>query len=113
MKKSLEEEFNVPVRWVEKSANDTIQNADFSSRILKANGIDSILLVTHGWHMARSKRLFERAGFKVIPAGVGLHWDTGLTVLDFLPSAQGLGDSRLFFHEVIGMVWAKLAPTRM
>jgi uncharacterized SAM-binding protein YcdF (DUF218 family) len=111
MRKSLEEEFNVPVRWVEKSANDTIQNAEFSSKILKANGVDSILLVTHGWHMARSKQLFERAGFKVIPVGVGLHWDTGLTVLDFLPTAQGLEGSRLFFHEVIGMVWSKLATT--
>jgi uncharacterized SAM-binding protein YcdF (DUF218 family) len=112
MKKSLEEEFSVPVRWVEQNANDTIQNARFSAIILKANGIDSILLVTHGWHMARSKQLFERAGFKVIPAGVELHYGTGLTVLDFLPSARGLLDSGLFFHEVIGMAWAKLCASR-
>jgi hypothetical protein len=32
-----------------------------------------------------------------------------LTAIDFLPSVQGLEGSRIFFHEMIGLLWARLA----
>lgn len=107
MKRRLEEEFKVPVRWIESNSRDTIENARFSSTQLRQAGIDTILLVTNGWHMARAKMLFEQTGLKVVPAGTGLHYDTGLTILDFVPNARGMEDSRKFFHEVIGALWGQ------
>ncbi len=106
MRDALVQDFQVPARWVEDKSHDTIQNAAYSKRILDAAGVKTILLVTHGWHMARSRRLFEAAGFKVITAGTGFHNLDRLHIVDFLPSADGLKDSRVFFHEMIGVAWS-------
>lgn len=106
MQRALEQDFQVPVQWVEDRSHDTIQNAAYSKTILDGHGVKTILLVTHGWHMPRSRQLFERAGFTVLTAGTGFHSLGRLTVIDFLPNADGLEDSRMFFHEMIGMLWS-------
>lgn len=108
MTKMLENEFHVPVTWKEKEAQNTIQNAALSARILKRDGVNSILLVTHGWHMARAKQLFENEGMNVIPAATELHYNLGQTLLDFLPSPEGLGGSRIFFHEILGIMQLRI-----
>lgn len=108
MQRVLEQDFRVPVRWAETRSHDTIQNALYSKRILDANRIKTILLVTHGWHMPRARRLFEQGGFEVITAATGFNTMDRVVVLDFLPNAEGLEDSRIFFHEVMGMLWAAL-----
>lgn len=109
MQQVLEKEFQIPVRWVEPSAADTRQNAAFSSRILHANGINTIFLVTHAWHMPRAKFLFEQQGIKVIEAGTGHHIQHKLSVLDFLPDAGALANTRLFLHEKLGLLRSELA----
>jgi len=108
MLKTVAGEFAVPVTWTEDQARTTHENALFSHRILAAEGIRSILLVTHGAHMPRARRAFERAGFEVIPAATGLHHRTTLTFEDFLPSPGGLANSSFFFHEVIGLAWYEI-----
>lgn len=108
MKKALVEDFNVPVKWAETGSTDTLQNAALSKKILDSNGVKTLLLVTHGWHMTRSRQLFERNGFNVITAATGFHNIGKLTVIDFLPNVEGLYGSRVFFHEVIGMLWADI-----
>ena len=110
MAQVLKDEFGVPVRWVEAASDNTIQNAAYSRKLLADAGISTILLVTQGWHMPRGKMLFERAGLDVRPAGTGFQGRHRLTVLDFLPSSEGLRDSRIFFHEAIGLMWASLRP---
>ena len=55
MKRTLEEDFRVAVRWTEDQAQDTFQNARNSRALLQAEGIETILLVTHAWHMARTR----------------------------------------------------------
>ncbi|GBG14063.1 biopolymer transporter [Novimethylophilus kurashikiensis] len=108
MKRTLEEDFGVPVKWVESTSTDTLQNVAFSKRILDAAHIKTIVLLTHAWHMPRSKQLFEQAGFQVIPAAIGFHSLKHLDITDFLPNSDGLHASRLFFHEAIGMIWSRL-----
>lgn len=109
MKKTLEEEFSVRVRWVEGASDNTRQSAINSSKLLSSVGIRAIVLVTHGWHMPRARSIFERSGFRVIPAGTDFHGGHRLTVLDFLPSAGGLESSAIFTHEAIGLLWYWLA----
>jgi uncharacterized SAM-binding protein YcdF (DUF218 family) len=108
MQRTLQNEFSVPVRWIEGRSANTLENARLSYRMLAAENIHSIHLVTHAWHMPRAQLVFEAAGFKVIPAATGYTTRYRLTVLDFLPSARALRDSALFFHEVIGIVWYRL-----
>lgn len=98
-------EFAVPVKWLEEQARTTDENAQFSRRILAPEGIDTILLVTHGWHMPRARRAFERAGFKVVPAATGLTHHPQVAISSLLPSAEGLRNTGYFMHEAIGLLW--------
>lgn len=68
MKRVLEEDFQVPVKWVEARSLDTRQNADFSAQMLLPQGVKRVVLVTHAAHMRRSVEAFEHAGLAVIPA---------------------------------------------
>ncbi len=105
MKQTLETEFSVPVRWSEEHARNTLQNATLSMQLLAPNGVRTIVLVTHATHMARSKRIFERAGFQVLPAGTAFRGGTRHTWRSFLPSLASLYSSSTFMHEAIGMIW--------
>ena len=108
MRRTLQNEFTIPVRWAEGASNNTLENARLSYRVLATENIRSILLVTHAWHMPRARLAFEAAGFRVIPAATGYSKRYRLTVLDFLPNARALRDSALFFHEVLGTLWYRV-----
>ena len=110
MKTVLEEEFLVPVSWVEKTSRNTRENAYKSFAILKKDGIDHIALVTHAWHMPRAIREFEQAGFNVTPAPTAFttRYRTGL--MSFIPTANALQKSWLYFHEIFGILWYRLIP---
>lgn len=105
----LADEFKVPVRWLETASYNTQQNAAYSRIMLQESRVQRILLVTQGWHMPRARFLFERAGFDVRPAGTGFKGKFGLSPLDFLPNASGMNASMLFFHEAMGLMWARLS----
>lgn len=108
MKQVLEREFNVPVQWVEGESDNTLENARLSYPILKAAGATRIYLVTHAWHMPRSTRTFEAAGFAVIPTPTAYTTRYQTDLLAFIPNAGALNDSRIFFHEMIGMLWYRI-----
>jgi len=105
MRQALQQDFQVPVQWVEQASRNTLENARLSYRLLKPAGIERVYLVTHASHMPRARLAFERAGFAVIPAPTGYTTRFEITVLDFVPRADALDDSSTFFHEVFGIVW--------
>lgn len=106
--KSVLREFGATVKWVESKSSNTFENARLSQLALRAAGIQRVYLVTHAWHMPRAKMAFERAGLHVTPAPMGYRTYVRLTPLHFVPSAGGLKDSYIFFHEVLGTVWYRL-----
>lgn len=108
MRRALEQEFRVAVRWSENQSANTLENARLTHRMLQREGIRRICLVTHAWHMPRARLAFERAGFEVIAAPTAHATRSRLTALDFLPDPGALLDSALFFREVIGTVWYRL-----
>jgi uncharacterized SAM-binding protein YcdF (DUF218 family) len=112
MKSTLENEFKIPVAWMENTSTTTLENARASFNILKAQDITRILLVTHAWHMPRSQRVFAEAGFNVVPAPTAYATQFKFTLLDCLPRADALHQSSVFFHEVIGLVWYRLKSLR-
>ena len=112
MKVALKD-FGVAPRWLEAVSNNTAENARHSQKILKNAGIDSVFLVTHAWHMPRAKMAFQNAGLRVIPAPLGFRTSPPrLTVLEFVPHADGLYDSWIFFHEIAGIAWYRLKFAR-
>ena len=106
----LDAEFGVKVRWREDEAMDTAGNAAGSARLLKAAGIDRILLVTHAFHMPRARLHFEQAGLEVVPAPTAFfsHPDDDWLLGDFLPQPKALQMSYYALHEWLGMTWLAL-----
>lgn len=113
MKTVLEQDFNVPVRWTENKSINTLENAQFSFQILQKAGIKRIFLVTHAWHMPRASELFKRAGFEVIEAPTAFTTRFTTDLLTFVPDAESLKNSSLFFHELIGLGLQRLKPAML
>ncbi len=113
----LEQSFGVRTTWRERRSLNTIGNAQGSAEILKAQGVERVLLVTHSWHMPRARLAFERAGLQVTPAptaAVGnplsrIH-SAGDWVRALTPQAHGLQNAYYFIHEVVGWIVLRLTP---
>ena len=100
MARSLEQDFAVPVRWVEPRSETTWQNARDSAAILRRAGIGSIYLVTHAWHEKRGILAFRHFGLTVTAAPVALDaLSDGV-----LPSSAAWRDSYFGLHEWIGLL---------
>ena len=105
MKQTLEKDFGVVVRWTENEARDTFQNARNSQKLLNAESIDTILLVTHAWHMPRAVLSFEAAGLQVIAAPTRFSFPPELRVISFWPSMGAFHNSYYSLHEWLGLAW--------
>lgn len=102
LKQVLEEEFRVPVRWVETESRDTGDNARNAARILKAAGVTRIALVSQAWHLPRAVPLFEAEGLQVAPAPTVFVKAPEAFPWSLLPTAGALRSSYYFFHEWLG-----------
>jgi uncharacterized SAM-binding protein YcdF (DUF218 family) len=98
----LKEELGIDARWLEEQSNTTQENALQSAQILNKEGIKTIYLVTHFWHMPRAKIQFEKQGLTVIEAPMGFYQKDLFTPLDFYPSSEGLQRTRWIWHEILG-----------
>jgi len=107
MKSVLEDELHVPVRWLEERSRNTAENARYSAEILREQGIGAIILVTGAAHMRRAVKVFEDQGIRVAAAPTGYRsgYRTAASVLDWLPSAGALDNSRIALHEYLGRLW--------
>ncbi|MEI7457588.1 MAG: YdcF family protein [Nitrosomonadales bacterium] len=105
MRTTLEEDFLVTVNWTEDASDNTFENARNSFLTLQKTDIRRIYLVTHAWHMPRSAAAFRTAGFEVIEAPTSFTTRHQIDLLAFIPRAEALRDSKIFVHEVIGLLW--------
>ena len=108
MRAVLEQEFGVPVRWVEDASDNTLENAKYSYQLLQKEGIKRIYLVTHAWHMPRSIMVFRAAGFDVVPAPTAFTTRYQTDLLSFVPRAEALHNSKVLMHELIGLLWYRI-----
>jgi uncharacterized SAM-binding protein YcdF (DUF218 family) len=101
-----EREFGIKLRWTEGDSRDTRENARASVALLKAAGIEQVVLVTHGYHMQRARGHFEREmaphGMKLVVAPMGLPASRRLNAVDWFPTTEGFQQVRLALHEWIG-----------
>jgi uncharacterized SAM-binding protein YcdF (DUF218 family) len=102
MHDTLERNFGIEARWVDASAHDTYENARNSARLLKADGVHRIVLVTRATHMWRAVQEFTDAGFEVVPAPAGILADRDFGVLRWLPNLEALMRSYMAIYEMLG-----------
>ena len=108
MKAVLEGDFAVPVTWVESQSRTTWENALYTKQLLQADGVTTVVLVTHAWHMRRALWSFERVGLHAIPYPAPLTYDEADRVEDYLPSMRALDASYHALHEAIGLAYYHL-----
>jgi len=104
MRRFVEENLQLAVRWVEAASSDTHENAVFSARLLRRQGIDRIILVTSSVHMLRAAAEFTAAGLDVTAAPAEMWTRDEPGVLAFVPSLQALDRSRLAIYEWAGRI---------
>jgi uncharacterized SAM-binding protein YcdF (DUF218 family) len=92
------------LKWVEVQSRDTSENAHYILPLLAKDGVERIVLVTHGFHMRRALANFERAARRagvtasILPAPMGLSERHG----GWMPSSEGFQMVRLALHEWLG-----------
>ena len=105
MADSLHDDFGVPARWLEDRSDDTWENATDSAAILRREGIGSVYLVTHAWHMPRALLAFRHAGMRATAAPVLLDHAPTVIMSDFVPRLSGWRMSFYALHEWIGYLY--------
>lgn len=108
MARSLGTDFAVPVRWQENTSRTTWENARYSAALLQAEGIRSVFLVTHAWHMRRALIAFRHFGIAATPAPVPFSRALQLQPGEFIPSAGAWAASYYALHEWVGCAWYAL-----
>lgn len=101
---TMTRDFGLQIQWLDKDSRDTRENALRAYAVLSPVDKKRILLVTHDWHMQRSLRNFQQAGFEVTPAPMGYLQPPVSIPIDYLPSANGLRHSYWVLHEWLGLV---------
>jgi uncharacterized SAM-binding protein YcdF (DUF218 family) len=103
MRDTLERHFGLRARWVDDASYDTFENARNSVRMLHADGVERIVLITRATHLWRSTHEFLSAGIQVIPAPVNVSDPRPLrSVLSFIPDTAALTRSHDAIYEWLG-----------
>lgn len=95
----------IPSRFMllETRSRNTHDNAVFSASMLRAKGVQRILLVTSAFHMRRAIALFEAQGLEVVPAPTDFQQvATQEPLPDWLPWVSNLAQTTNALHEIVG-----------
>ncbi len=92
---------------VTENVKNTYEESIAVTKLIPNNS--SIILVTSAFHMHRSKYLFEKQGFDIIPYPVDFKTsNTKTSIMNFLPSVSSLNKVSLYIRENIGRLYYKL-----
>lgn len=109
----LLKELSIEPRWLETASLNTWENATYSAKYLKADQIDTVLLVTDAWHMPRAVFSFEQQGIKVIPAPMAYLGGADDIFTQWIPNALSFYQSSRAIREYLGMLayrWGQESP---
>lgn len=89
---------------LEEASRNTRDNAAFCAALLKARGIQHILLVTSALHMPRALALFKAQGLQAVPAPTDFEANLfpAHGLLAWLPDAGALDGSGKAIKELVG-----------
>ena len=95
--------FQFEVKWTESDSRDTRENAANSKKLLSNQGFNKIALVTHSWHMPRSMKAFQHAGFEVTPAPMGFVSGNNWELMTLIPQSSALSATFTIFREFVAL----------
>lgn len=106
--RTAERDFGRTLRWTETESRDTRENALRSVSFLHREGIERVVVVTHGFHMPRALDNFRKAAalsapnLQVVAAPMGIDPWFRPRLLDFLPTRGGYRQVSFVLHEFFG-----------
>jgi uncharacterized SAM-binding protein YcdF (DUF218 family) len=95
----LQEEYGLPLKWLDDQSRDTAENATRMSAALRRDNIRRIALVTDATHMERASSAFRATGLEVLPAPTNFPIRTGQPLLEWLPSVTGISNCQQILRE--------------
>ena len=107
--------FGVPADQIANTGRvvNTAEEARAVASLLRDRHVDHprVLLVTSAFHMARARRLFERAGIVVLafPVDFQVSAESRTTVLTLMPTAEALAHTQLALRELLGRLFYLVA----
>jgi uncharacterized SAM-binding protein YcdF (DUF218 family) len=104
MQEALAQEYGVTVRWAEARSRTTHENAVESAAMLRADGINSVVLVVHSFDVPRATAEFAAQGIATLAAPTGIPSPVGESLLDYLPGITGLQSSYYALYEILANV---------
>ena len=110
MKEVLESEYGVQVRWVEDQARNTRENAEYTARMLEADGVMRVVLIVHAFDVRRAIPLFREHGLQVVPAPIGIPSSSIDLTDDLVPGLAALISSYYACYEMGGLLAAIMTP---
>lgn len=102
----LLQEWGIPQSAIifEGNSRNTRENALETSKLLKNRQLNRVLLVTSAFHMPRALATFRGAGIDAIPSPSSISAELAQpTLLNWIPSLDGLGTIQSVAHEKIGI----------
>jgi uncharacterized SAM-binding protein YcdF (DUF218 family) len=99
------QEFGMPLKWIEERSRDTRESAALTLALLKAQGIQQVLLVTHDVHEPRALRAFREAaqeGIQITPAPLGTLALRPAGAMAWFPTDAGFQTVRQVLREALG-----------
>ncbi|MBN2575123.1 MAG: YdcF family protein [Deltaproteobacteria bacterium] len=89
---------------------NTVDEARAVAALVRERGWRKIILVTSAWHLRRAARTFRKASVDFVPFPVDFQIDrrSPLTLLDFLPRAEGLRFTEAALREWYGIAFYAL-----
>jgi uncharacterized SAM-binding protein YcdF (DUF218 family) len=93
--------------WTERRSHNTYQNARFTAEILRARGIQRVVLVVNARSMMRAAACLRKQGIQVVPAPSRFR-DLGPWRNELFPDWRGLKGNEETLHEVLGLLWYRL-----
>ena len=92
---------------VTENVKNTYEESIAITKLIPNNS--SLILVTSAFHMHRSKYLFEKQGFDIIPYPVDFKYNnTKSSILDYIPNHGALEKTSRFIREILGRFYYKL-----
>lgn len=105
MRRVLDKEFGLGVRWVENRSNTTRENAQFSAPLLQAANVRRIALVSQAWHLRRAQEFFRQQGLQVVAAPTGFIRYDGSPLTWWIPQGRALQECHSALREYIGVLF--------
>src|SRR5262249_29472446 len=108
MKSALARDFAVPVAWSDDQSHTTYENALYTARLLGLARVETVVIVTHAWHLPRALWAFEHVGLRPLPWPMPRDVARLRRIDDVLPSSAALHDSAYALHEMLGIFYYHL-----